>query len=1065
MTKGEKSGMLFQRFAILMPRLIILVLPLSVLWLVMISRPSVIQSGQGTNVALEEVNLESFSEGFERKARLLNQRGRRSDFAFEAMAFQDGSGSISDSSNGRAVLSVDEKAALVWRRIQDFIPRDFTGKEMRDLRSYIGELVGIQDESELTWRCWAPGASREKALLYYEVESLIGLNPRRVGLFANQFLGTGRWGNVASHDGTTFDQGRPAVLTWSIVPDGTMAPGISGQSTAASDLRSFLDGIYGSIPGEPTQNQPWFSVLKSAFDDMGQTCGVKFVFEENDDGIAISTFADGELGTRGDIRLAARALDGVNETLAFAYAPGYGDLVIDSSDSFFNLIGSSSIRMHNVVAHELGHAMGLSHVCPINRTKLMEPLISQDFRGARFDEFQSLQRQYGDPLEHHSDERDNDNPIDATPLTLPLDDTLSYGRLSIDDNSDIDFFRFSLLGGQKISVDVEPASGSYLEGAQVGEDCSEGEGFDPGTIHNLTLDILGANGVEVLASASLGGLGEGESITNFEILEDGNYFLRINGGVANATQIYDLDIFTEDRPPSPEVDMIGSAIVVESGKVKNVRADPDETLKVQIELKNMGNLATEDLQVFLSGPPNLVFFEIEALMPVLAPNETGMVELVFGLRGPCGIEIPLTLTVDDSLMDPVEFELSYVLGEVITVELLNEGFDDSASFPDGWSNSSTGGGTNWVISPSINVSSAPNAMFCQGVGEVGQSTLSSPAVTLGSEGGSLTFHHSYDMEFAWDGCVLEVSRNGGVWFDLLDSEAVVVSGGYNSTMRSSSTSGLANRGAWTGASGDFVITEVELPASWAGDEVQIRWIIASDRSVASGGWYLDEVQLITSTAYCEAHDPEFAINITEEIVEEGAQLEVVVSSVLPLVLAEEVLLSVGGEAILADLDGDLSGTIFAGGSTVPISLFVVDDGLSEGDEILTLSLAGGGGEDSVTLQDLEGFGSWAASYAIPGDAPEVDQDGDGLSALAEYLLDTDPTDLFSVPDLSIQLVDGNVLFPVGNLPSRNDAAIAVEKSTDLVNWTSTSLTQSAEGLEVPFDGGKSFLRMVFSLNE
>ena len=114
---------------------------------------------------------------------------------------------------------------------------------------------------------------------------------------------------------------------------------------------------------------------------------------------------------------------------------------------------------------------------------------------------------------------------------------------------------------------------------------------------------------------------------------------------------------------------------------------------------------------------------------------------------------------------------------------------------------------------------------------------------------------------------------------------------------------------------------------------------------------------------------------------------------------------------------------------------------------------------------MEGFGSWAASYAIPGDAPEVDQDGDGLSALAEYLLDTDPTDFFSVPDLSIQLVDGNVLFPVGNLPSRNDAAIAVEKSTNLVNWTSTSLTQSAEGLEVPFDGGKSFLRMVFSLNE
>ena len=120
------------------------------------------QSGQGADVSFEEVNLESFSEGFEREARLLNQRGGGSDFAFKAVPFQNGSGSILDSSNGRAGLSVDEKAALVWRRIQDFIPRDFTGKEMSDLRSYIGELVGVQDESELTWRCWAPGASREK---------------------------------------------------------------------------------------------------------------------------------------------------------------------------------------------------------------------------------------------------------------------------------------------------------------------------------------------------------------------------------------------------------------------------------------------------------------------------------------------------------------------------------------------------------------------------------------------------------------------------------------------------------------------------------------------------------------------------------------------------------------------------------------------------------------------------------------------------------------------------------------------------------------------------------------
>ena len=1060
----KKVGCFPQQFAISMPRLIILILPLSILWLVMVSGPSVSRNEEPVGEVSDEVGSIPIPVTLEEAREFVGQRFGESVSRFEAFPFDDVSKSNEGRSSGDIGFTPNEKAALVWKKIEGRIPWEFSKEDELNLKSYIDELVGIDDQSELTWRCWAPGTSHGKALVYHEVETLVGMTPGQVGLFANQFLGSARWGVVASHSGSTIDQGRPAVLTWSIVPDGTMAPGNSGQSAAASDLRSFLDGIYGSNPGEPTQSQPWFSVLQSAFDEMEETCGVKFVFEENDDGIAISTFADGLLGTRGDIRLAARAIDGASQTLAFAYSPGYGDLVIDSSDSFFNSTGASSIRMHNVVAHELGHAMGLAHVCPINRTKLMEPLINLGYRGARFDEFQSLQRQYGDPLEHHSDERDNDNPGDAAPLALPIDDTLSYARLSIDDNGDIDYYLLSLLGGQKISIDVEPALGSYLEGEQVGEVCSGGESFDPGTIHDLTLEILSSNGSEILASSTSGGLGEGESIANFEIPEDGNYYLRINGGGANATQIYSLDIFTEDRPPRPEIEMIGSAIVAESGKVKNFRADPDESLRVQVELKNTGNLATEDLQVSLAGPANFVFFESEILMPTLAPNETGMVELVFGLRGPCGTAVSLTLTVDDALMDPVEYELDYVLGEVITEELMDEGFDDSSSLPVGWSNSSTGDGANWVVLPSVNVSSAPNAIFCQGVGSVGQSILTSPAVTLGGEGGILIFHHLYDMETTWDGCVLEASRNGGAWFDLLESEAVVVSGGYDDTIRSSSNSGLAGRGAWTGASGDFVVTEIVLPAAWAGDEMQFRWIIASDRSVASDGWYLDEVEITTSTAICEAHDPELAVSVIENVVSEGEQVEVEVSSILPLVLPESVALVVEGEADLADLDGEFIGTISGGEDSVMISLLVVDDGLSEGDEVLTLSLAGGE-EDSVTLRDPEGFVSWAATYSISGDAPEADQDGDGFSALAEYLLDTDPTDSFSAPDLSIHMVNGKVLFPVGALPSRPDAAIAVEKSTDLVNWTSASLTQLAEGLEVPFDGDKSFLRLVFSLNE
>ncbi|MDA7887941.1 matrixin family metalloprotease [Akkermansiaceae bacterium] len=1047
-----------------MPRLIILIIPLAILCVVMVSGPvTEIRDELGARGDVRSHTVEGFrnEEKFE-----TSPEERRKGLGYEVSAvplLEDGDDELTRLER-TSNLKPEEKVALVWEVIRDKIPVEFSPNEVRELKSYLEDSVG-KEVSERTWLCWAPGTSREKALLYQEVESVLGLNPNRVGLFANQFLGTARWGSVASHAGSTSEQGRPAVLTWSIVPDGTMAPGKSGQSAAASDFQEFFNGIYGNSPGEPIESQPWFPILESAFEAMGETCGVKFVFEPNDDGIAISTFVDGILGTRGDIRLAARALDGPSDTLAFAYSPGYGDMVFDSSDTFFNSTGASSIRLHNVVAHELGHALGLAHVCPINGTKLMEPLISLGFRGPRFDEYQSLQRQYGDALEHHSAERDNDNQVDATPLTLLIDDSLSYSRLSIDDNSDVDYFRLPALAGQKITVEIEPAQGTYLEGEQVGENCSEGELFNPGSIHDLTLEVIAPTGGTVLVSSDSGGLGEGELIADFEFPDDGNYYLRVNGGGANATQIYALDIFTEDHPPRPEIVLIGSEIVGESGKVKNFRPDPDETLKVQVELKNVGNLATENLQVSLSGPPNLVPFENEVLMPVMNSNDSGLVELIFGLRGACGSEIPLTLTVSDSAMEPVSFELNYQLGEVIGEVLMDEDFDASTTIPTAWSPSSTGGGFDWVVLPSVNVSSSPNAMFCQGVGEVGQSLLMSPEVTLGGEGGRLIFQHWYDTESTWDGCVLEASRNGGSWFDLLDSGAVVVSGGYNNAIRSSSTSGLARRDAWTGSSGGFLTTEIEFPSSWAGDEVKFRWIIACDRSQASAGWYLDDVQILTSTALCEDHEPELALTAGSTEVEEGDRLEVTVSSILPLVLSEAVSFSVSGDATLSDLDGGLSGNISAGDSMVTLSVLAVEDGLAEGDEALILSLNGEGLSKAFTIQDPSGYGLWALGFSLPSDQPGIDSDGDGFSELAEYLLDTDPTDISSVPDLSIEMAGGMILFPLGELPIRADATLAAERSLDMVNWTSTSLVRTALGLEISGLGAKSFVRLVFSLNE
>ena len=216
-------------------------------------------------------------------------------------------------------------------------------------------------------------------------------------------------------------------MTWSIVPDGTSTPGLGNSSFTESNLREWMSELYGGSATGIASEQPWFDLVRSCFEAMEERSGLTFVYEPNDNGVTLSSTNSGVLGVRGDIRLSARTLDGNGDpddntnTLAFAFAPNNGDVVLDSGDSFFNNISSNSRGFFNTLTHELGHAIGLAHVCPINSTKLMEPLISRLFRGPQFDEFYSIQRQYGDEQEIANGDSNNDDASRAIPLELGAD--------------------------------------------------------------------------------------------------------------------------------------------------------------------------------------------------------------------------------------------------------------------------------------------------------------------------------------------------------------------------------------------------------------------------------------------------------------------------------------------------------------------------------------------------------------------------------------------------------------------------------------------------------------------
>ncbi len=207
------------------------------------------------------------------------------------------------------------------------------------------------------------------------------------------------WTRTAS--GPRSGNGDPAILTWSLVPDGTPVLGDGGTSLGGSNLISFLNDTFAGSPGETDlTEQPWFAFFADSFDRWNQLGGVTYQYEPNDDGRVHSRY-DGLLGVRGDIRIGGVSVDGAGGTLAFNFLPNSGsDLVLDTDDAaFFANASGDHVRLRNTLTHELGHGFGLQHVNSNTDKLLLEPTISTAFDGPQLDEVRGVQFYFGDALE------------------------------------------------------------------------------------------------------------------------------------------------------------------------------------------------------------------------------------------------------------------------------------------------------------------------------------------------------------------------------------------------------------------------------------------------------------------------------------------------------------------------------------------------------------------------------------------------------------------------------------------------------------------------------------------
>lgn len=388
------------------------------------------------------------------------------------------------------------------------------------------------NESKLTSMpafCFAPGTSREVVQKTFE---------QAAGAFERHSLTqqptilkfeiANRWSATAT-DGFGLSQGDPTTLTWSVVPDGTSIGSGIGEPAGQSNLRSFLNGIYGN-------QATWLALFQQVFDRWGELTGITYVYESSDDGAQMSYSYSGQVGVRGDIRIGGHTIDGNYGVLAYNYYPNNGDMVIDTADSFYSDTSSNSLGLRNVVAHEHGHGIGLGHSCPVVQTKLMEPYLTSAFDGPQHDDILATNRSYGDRFEN------DDTP--AMAASLGSFSTTSALDLSVDSDTDTDVYSFAVDAGAAVDVSLTPIGTTYFCGPQNGDgSCSSGTSFNSLTIQDLEVRVLDVNGTTELAAADINGVGQSEVLSGVTLWSGaGTYFVEVSGDSTDGAQLYQLSL-------------------------------------------------------------------------------------------------------------------------------------------------------------------------------------------------------------------------------------------------------------------------------------------------------------------------------------------------------------------------------------------------------------------------------------------------------------------------------------------------------------------------------------------
>lgn len=145
--------------------------------------------------------------------------------------------------------------------------------------------------------------------------------------------------------------------------------------------------------------------------------------------------------------------------------------------------------------------------------------------------------------------------------------------------------------------------------------------------------------------------------------------------------------------------------------------------------------------------------------------------------------------------------------------------------------------------------SGKRALSVAAAATTGDHSAVSPPLTIPADADSprLTFHHRFQLEFGFDGGVVETSIDDGAsWQPLPDS--AFLEAGPDATLRSTGTNPVRGRRAFTGTTdGRFRRVQIDL-ARFRGRTLRVRFRLGTDASTGGLGWVVDDVDLTGADA-------------------------------------------------------------------------------------------------------------------------------------------------------------------------------------------------------------------------